>query len=644
MGISWDLSWKGSFDDGFQGRDKNCPIENNEKNVPFDRCETIMRWKFWKKPPSLSYSKNIKRVRPPNRIIHRLTSQEGWVAILIPIITWIGANIGTILIVISLAYTVYSVVSSLLSKKSSGAGDAPNSSRNLLSSGHLINTRASSEPVTIPYGDCRLGGNIVYISSTGATNQYLHMVMTVGEGPVDGITTDEILTLDVAPGGTGWAAGDMITGGTSAETCEITEVITIYTYSIKDRTGAFTLGEILSNGTNTADQGPTYPTVATEDMIWLDDKRIQYYGVYATYEFFDGSGSQSVCTTLQGYDPNWDDAMRYTAYIYLMLTYNENLYANMPNITLRLRGRLLLDPRNNSTVYSNNNALVAYDFLRNQRYSIGISGNIDEDTINDAANWCDANGYFFDGSIMNYQSFLDNLNDILKNFRAGIIWSDGEYKLLIYEYDVPVMNLTEDEIVADSFRINIPGIPETPNRCIVNYIDAVDNYRSKQRIIEDPNAVLVYDLQERDFSLDLIGTTTAEYAIKLGTYYVERNRLNYQFSFSCAARALALEPLDMITITHYLPGWDQAILRVIDVAYSQGDFVKLTVIAEDLDLYDDVVDVSTHYAYITNLPGIPVTTYSLPIYADNAAAIAGGLQPGDLYRTPTGTVMVVYTP
>lgn len=33
---------------------------------------------------------------------------------------------------------------------------------------------------------------------------------------------------------------------------------------------------------------------------------------------------------------------------------------------------------------------------------------------------------------------------------------------------------------------------------------------------------------------------------------------------------------------------------------------------------------------------------TLPTYADNAAAVAGGLAAGDMYRTSTGVVMVRY--
>jgi hypothetical protein len=35
---------------------------------------------------------------------------------------------------------------------------------------------------------------------------------------------------------------------------------------------------------------------------------------------------------------------------------------------------------------------------------------------------------------------------------------------------------------------------------------------------------------------------------------------------------------------------------------------------------------------------------SLPVYSDNAAAISGGLTAGEIYRTSTGVLMVVYAP
>ena len=81
----------------------------------------------------------------------------------------------------------------------------------------------------------------------------------------------ELLTLDVAPA-TAWAVGDTITGATSLQSCQILQVLTNKILYVKNRTGAFTLNEVLTNGTYTADQGAANPTVATSDILreqWL---------------------------------------------------------------------------------------------------------------------------------------------------------------------------------------------------------------------------------------------------------------------------------------------------------------------------------------------------------------------------------------
>ena len=77
------------------------------------------------------------------------------------------------------------------------------------------------------------------------------------------LTNSELLTLDVAPANPYWVAGNTITGASSGKTCVILEVLTNLTYLVKLRNGNFTAGEILSNGTTTADQGGAHPTVTT---------------------------------------------------------------------------------------------------------------------------------------------------------------------------------------------------------------------------------------------------------------------------------------------------------------------------------------------------------------------------------------------
>jgi hypothetical protein len=73
------------------------------------------------------------------------------------------------------------------------------------------------------------------------------------------LPTTELMTLTTAPT-TRWAVGDTITGQTSTETCIIVDILSTLTYNVKDRSGDFTLGETLTNGTTTAAQHATIET------------------------------------------------------------------------------------------------------------------------------------------------------------------------------------------------------------------------------------------------------------------------------------------------------------------------------------------------------------------------------------------------
>jgi len=81
-------------------------------------------------------------------------------------------------------------------------------------------------------------------------------------------TNTETLTIDVAPA-SDWEADDIITGQTSGKTCVCVAKLTALTYTVKDRSGIYTLNEIIGvTGTaaKLADQGAAHPTFAGSDF------------------------------------------------------------------------------------------------------------------------------------------------------------------------------------------------------------------------------------------------------------------------------------------------------------------------------------------------------------------------------------------
>ena len=87
------------------------------------------------------------------------------------------------------------------------------------------------------------------------------------------IVISELMTIDVAPSSP-WAVGATLTGATSHQTCVVvsnylTDSVknpSANYYTIQYRTGEFTLGEVISDGTYPADQGATKPTFADNSV------------------------------------------------------------------------------------------------------------------------------------------------------------------------------------------------------------------------------------------------------------------------------------------------------------------------------------------------------------------------------------------
>jgi hypothetical protein len=333
------------------------------------------------------------------------------------------------------------------------------------------------------------------------------------------------------------------------------------------------------------------------DGIFIGERLIHYYKNYggldlAYHSFHPGSPTQGVDSQLQFEVPEWDEKMRNTAYSYFKLTYNENAWKSLSDFMIVAKGKKLYDPRNSSIAFSRNPALVWLDFMTNARYGLGVPvANVDLDSVIDVANWCDDNSYYFDGIILDRISFGDHMEQIMINFRVFTVWSQGVYYLKVFADDASVLSLTEDdvEITPETFKIDVPGIPETPNAVKATFSDKDNFFTANFAPRQDLAAIAAsYTGDPTTLELTLIGTTSMTQAKKIAKYALLRNTFNKEFTFNAHPRAWVLEPGDMLRVTHPFPGW------TVEKGYPLGKKLRIKSMNipqdENASIYDDTAD------------------------------------------------------
>ena len=408
--------------------------------------------------------------------------------------------------------------------------------------GQLVNTCDNKIPLPLIYGRQKVGINRVYACVTGADNKYLHLIGNVCEGPIKGI---------------------------------------------------YEVGGV--------------------PQLFLGDKLYTEYGNKFYYEFFTGESDQTVCATLatatSGEDDPWNEPKHYTAYIYCRFEYDPEVFQGLPEITMVVEGMNIYNPDTEVTEYSRNPALVALDFMTRSSKRGGMqiaSARIDSDLIKDAATYCDTKGWTCDICLMDEKSAVDHFQGIIDTFRGNLIYSDSIFQLKYKDlnYESTVMNLTEDDVVeagTSSLRIEQPSIFNTPNAVRCRYINPDKDYTFDDFTLPDSDAIdLDGDYREQSYEFPgILGSTNVG---KMAAYLLERARLNKNASLVMGTRGMALEPHDLVTLTHSRPGWNQKVFRVIKPSVSNDGNVSLALEEEYASFYDDDYSITEEMFYDTSLP------------------------------------------
>lgn len=255
--------------------------------------------------------------------------------------------------------------------------------------------------------------------------------------------------------------------------------------------------------------------------------------------------------------------------IYCRFLYDRDAFgSSVPNVTALVKGKLLYDPRNSSTVYSTNSALCVLDYIRDTGYGLGEADtNIDTASFITAANICDEsvqlagggseNRYSVNGTFETSEKPERILKDLLSTCSGTLTYQGGKWALRVGAFVTPTIEINEDDIQG---QLDVTS--QVGRRNLFNQVQSV--YTSPQDLYQPTDAPLVKnslylaedqgEVITRDIEFPF--TTAASTAQRLSKIELEKIRQQISVTMTLSLRkGLQMQTGDTIGVTNLRMGW-----------------------------------------------------------------------------------------
>ena len=443
--------------------------------------------------------------------------------------------------------------------------------------GVLLNKKSSNSGIPIIYGTRKVGGNLVFLETSGTDNQYLYMVLVLGEGEIEDVTSifvnDNIVT---------WS------------------------------------GDLADN---------TERTVASSDVNFFkapdaDSSAESLITVRPHY----GSDDQTVCSlisTLSSWTSN--HRLRGLAYLSLRFKWNTDAFGSIPQVHALVKGKKIYNPNLDGSItggtgshradttstwaYSDNPVYQLLDYLRNARFGMGIANSYFDTNFADwqtAGDVCDANITPFSGAdqidLMDSHAVVDtskkaiqNVKHFLTGCRGLLNYTSGLYRVLVETSGSASITLTEDNIIG-GINVSSKSKNSRYNRVLVAFINPDKNYQSDEvqyPPVDDSNEASAdqhANMKTADGGILLEGrfdfpTITNVYqAREMAEIILRRSRSSLDVTLKADGTAMDLSIGDIVNITHATPSFSAKPFRVQGMTIGSDMTVSLT-LTEHQDSY-----------------------------------------------------------
>ena len=484
--------------------------------------------------------------------------------------------------------------------------------------GILVNKFTANAHIPIIYGTRKVGGNVVFLETSGTDNEFLYMAIVLSEGEIHDISSihvnDNAVTFD------GDLADNVQRGVDSSDT---------------DFRGN------LDDGT-------------TESLI--------------TVEPHFGTDTQTASSLLSELN-SWDSTHTLSglAYIALKFKWNPEKFGSLPTVQATVNGRKVYNPNLDGTLtggsgshrkdtsttwaFSDNPILQLLDYLRNDRFGMGIPDSYFDSNFADwqtASDVCDTTVTFSSGhtdALMSSDTVvdtsvkaIDNVKNFVRGSRSYLNFAGGKYNILVETTGSASITLTEDNIIG-GISVQSKNKNSRYNRVIVNFINPFKNFQSDtaQFPPSDETGLDSADQHETmktaDGGLLLEGRfdfsmlTSSFQAQEMAEIILRRSRSSLDISLKADATALDLSIGDIVNVTHATPSFSAKPFRVQGMTINADHSVSLQCSEHQDSFYAVGTQVAEPEIPDTNLPNpfnvqAPVVSATDELRSRNEEAIA----------------------
>jgi len=304
----------------------------------------------------------------------------------------------------------------------------------------------------------------------------------------------------------------------------------------------------------------------------------------ARFKYHDGTQTIADADLVAETSADENFVLNGVAYIYARYEWDVDAYPNgIPALTTIVKGKKVFDPRDDTTAYSENPALILRDYLTSDIGLGSTAAEIDDDAVTAAANICDETVTLESGTEKRFEAngVIDSdkapntvLPRLLTSMIGECIYTDGKWVMLAGAYRSPTITLDEDDLAGSISVQTRASRRDSFNTVKGIFVSPQDNFQPTD-YPEITNATYVTEDSGEKVSteLDLPFTSSNTMAQRIAKIHLERGRQQLIISYPAKLTAFVLQVGDTVMVTNARFGFSSKVFEVIEwsLAVNQGD-------------------------------------------------------------------------